>query len=346
MKADTEATVRRLARSCFLLGSALVGSLAWGHHSGAIYDMTSVRTITGLVTKYEWRNPHVYVYVQAADSSLEPAVWEIEASATAAMRRYGWSQDSLAPGDRVTVRYNPVRTAGKHAGFGVTMTMRDGKVVQVNGPPPAEEKPPVYAATSLSGIWLPSGADVPRFLSLEQSPDGWPLTEKGRAFVQKFTVAVDEAAMNCTPYAAPYAMLWPLPTKIAVGDDTVSIRFSVTGDEERIVHLDAKSHDDAPYTPLGHSIGAFRGETLVVDSARFANHPEGNAARLASGSRKHVTETFELADDRTRLTYHYVLEDPEYLKEPVQGSEVWTYRPDLEYAPPPCDVANARRYLQ
>lgn len=335
-----------LPKSSVLAATMLVGSVAWGHHSSAIYDMKSIRTITGVTTKYEWRNPHVYVYVEAADSTGEAAIWEIEANATSAMRRYGWSEDSLAPGDRVTVQFNPARRADKHAGFGVTISMRDGRVVQVNGPPAAEVNAPSYAATGLSGIWLPSGEKVPHFLSLEQSPDGWPLTAKGRAFVKKFTVTIDEAAMNCTSYAAPYAMLWPLPTKIAVENNAISIRFSVTGEEERIVHMNAKSHDGAPYSTLGHSIGTWNGETLVVDSTRFSDHPEGNAARLASGSQKHVVERFEIADDRTSLTYHYVLEDPEYLTEPVEGSEIWTYRPDLRYAASPCDIATARRYLE
>ena len=42
-----------------------------------------------------------------------------------------------------------------------------------------------------------------------------------------------------------------------------------------------------------------------------------------------------------------VLEDPEYLAVPVVGEDVqWTYRPDLEYEPEPCDAENAVRHLQ
>lgn len=312
-----------------------------------MYDRATVQTLNGRVVEYGWSNPHVYVYVEVVDAAERPVVWEIEANGVAAMSRYGWSEDSLAPGDRITVQLNPHKNADRHVGLGVTISMRDGRVVPVNGPAETENDSAVFAANGLWGTWLPSGDSIPYFLSLRENTEDWPLTPKGIEFVQSFSVATDDAAANCEPYAAPFSMLWPSATQLSAEDDTIVIGFpAVTGDEKRIVHMNVDSHDGVAYTILGHSIGRWEGETLVVNTELFSYHPEGNASQLASGPQKRVTERFELAPDRTTLTYRFVLEDPEYLTEPIEGQDVWAYRPDVEYLTLPCDIENARHYLE
>jgi hypothetical protein len=115
---------------------------------------------------------------------------------------------------------------------------------------------------------------------------------------------------------------------------------------ERIVHLDQTTHTGAPFTNDGHSIGRWDNGTLVVDTRNFRDHPTGNGGGVPSGAQKHLVEYFELAADRTTLTYRFVLEDPEYLAAPFEGSAVWEHRPDLTYTAEECDLENARRYLE
>ena len=67
---------------------------------------------------------------------------------------------------------------------------------------------------------------------------------------------------------------------------------------------------------------------------------------MPSGTQKHLVERFGLSADRTTLTYSFTLEDPEYLAAAFEGSAVWDHRPDLQYTAEPCDLENARRYLE
>ena len=90
--------------------ATLVAPLTLAHHNtGALFDLETEITLDGVVTEYEWRNPHVYIYVQIEGADEDADVWVIEAGPLALMRRLGWSRDTLATGDRVVVTGNPAR---------------------------------------------------------------------------------------------------------------------------------------------------------------------------------------------------------------------------------------------
>ena len=55
-------------------------------------------------------------------------------------------------------------------------------------------------------------------------------------------------------------------------------------------------------------------------------------------------ERYELSEDRTQLIIDYVIEDPEYMVDPMTGGMVWDYAPDREMLPFGCNPQNARRY--
>jgi Family of unknown function (DUF6152) len=71
------------------------------HHSTADYDLTRPASATGVVTRFEWANPHSHIYldVTAEDGSVQH--WVIEIDAPRALERQGWSRDSLKPGDKI-----------------------------------------------------------------------------------------------------------------------------------------------------------------------------------------------------------------------------------------------------
>lgn len=90
-------------------------------------------------------------------------------------------------------------------------------------------------------------------------------------------------------------------------------------------------------------MGRWEGDALVVDTTNFT---ERIYAGLASSARKHMVERWALSRDRRSLDYSFVLEDPEYLAEPVSGTYQWDYRPDLEPSGVECDLDLASRYLR
>jgi hypothetical protein len=171
-----------------------------------------------------------------------------------------------------------------------------------------------------------------------------PTTPRGAERIRGFKDADSNPGRDCVPFAAPIYMILPVYRSIEVGADAVVIR-GEEGGVDRTVHLNRSTHEGAAASVQGDSIGRFENGALVVDTTHFAEHPIGNGAGLPSSRAKHLVERFELAPDGAALTYTYVLEDPEYLTEPVRGLSPWAYRPDVTYAPIECNLENARRFL-
>jgi len=93
--------------STLVMASALLAAAlpAVAHHSfPAQYDAEMSITLTGNITKVEWTNPHIFIYLDVADAeSGEVANWALEMGGPNALIRLGWKRDSLKPDDLVTI---------------------------------------------------------------------------------------------------------------------------------------------------------------------------------------------------------------------------------------------------
>jgi len=117
-------------------------------------------------------------------------------------------------------------------------------------------------------------------------------------------------------------------------------------DSERVVYLDGRDHPPASETSLhGHSVGEWDGDTLVVDTTNYSAHPMGLSTSLPGSTEKHLTERLSVSADGKGMVYSGVMEDPEYLLEPVEWTGDWLYRPDMPHSNEQCDVGVARRFL-
>ena len=118
----------------------------------------------------------------------------------------------------------------------------------------------------------------------------------------------------------------------------------------RTIHLDRSDHPaDVEPSLLGHSIGRWDGEALVVDTVAFTPDARGiSAIGIPSGPRKRMTERFMLAEDGLSLRRETTLEDPDYLTARVSYVMVWDHRPDLDFssASETCDPEIANRFLE
>jgi hypothetical protein len=88
------------------IASALAASLpANAHHSfPAQYDVAKPITLTGKVTKVEWTNPHIFIYIDVPNEATGSAVnWALEMGGPNALLRLGWKRDSLKPDDLITI---------------------------------------------------------------------------------------------------------------------------------------------------------------------------------------------------------------------------------------------------
>jgi len=86
-----------------LLSLILVQAPISAHHSvGAEFDLTKRIILKGRLTKIEWTNPHVYLYMDVATDG-KTANWACEAAGPNTFERQGWNRLALRIGDRITV---------------------------------------------------------------------------------------------------------------------------------------------------------------------------------------------------------------------------------------------------
>jgi len=133
---------------------------------------------------------------------------------------------------------------------------------------------------------------------------------------------------DCVPIGAPAVMFYPVA-------DTITVNVDRCGDEGRLdgVRNALFIWDGASIRlPATRSARPFRrrweGDTLVVETTNFKEHPMGLPVHFPAARQKHLTERFRLGADHKNLIYYGVIEDPV-----VSGSSrgvvrQWQYRPD------------------
>jgi hypothetical protein len=113
------------------LGCALLfAGIATAHHGVAGYDMTKTVTLHGTVTKFDWGNPHVVVYLDAKPEGGEMQHWTIEFASPVHMVRAGWSKSSMKTGDDIVIEAHPSRNG---APVGITSTITFILKTVING---------------------------------------------------------------------------------------------------------------------------------------------------------------------------------------------------------------------
>ena len=82
----------------------LVAGLAAAHHSfEAEYYSDKTATVTGVVTKVDWQNPHAYIFINTKDETGAIKSIRAELGPPYALVRGGWKKESVKIGDTVTV---------------------------------------------------------------------------------------------------------------------------------------------------------------------------------------------------------------------------------------------------
>ena len=115
-------------------GLAASGVTASAHHSFAPFDLTMERTITGTVSRFEWTNPHSWIWVDVPNEKGGADSWAVEGMSPNYLARRGWSKSTLKPGDKVTIQVRPLRS-GEKGGMFVRATLADGRVLTQSGQP-------------------------------------------------------------------------------------------------------------------------------------------------------------------------------------------------------------------
>ena len=130
-----------------IAATVLITATASAHHSPAAFDLNSQITIQGTVSRLDWTNPHVYIYVKGESASGKPAEWMIETDPVPILNRSGWRRELLAIGSPVTVRANPDRNPQRNHAVLLSIALANGVVWT----PRSAVAPGTAKATSVAG---------------------------------------------------------------------------------------------------------------------------------------------------------------------------------------------------
>ena len=127
---EDKAVYRKLIATVLLLGAAASASPVWAHHSFAMFDQTQCLKLTGTVKKFEFHNPHVWLWVASEGGNHALELWGFQGGGASVGGR-GMTSETFKPGDRVVVVYNPLKD-GRHGGSLQQVIRPDGKVLDAD----------------------------------------------------------------------------------------------------------------------------------------------------------------------------------------------------------------------
>ena len=125
--------MRRAFVTVLLFAAAATGGRALAHHSFAMFDTANPITLTGVVTDFQWTNPHVYIELDVPDGVKGAKHWTIELGSPSILMRGGWKFNTLKKGDKVTAVVSPLRD-GDPGSLLTRITLTDGRVLGNGGP--------------------------------------------------------------------------------------------------------------------------------------------------------------------------------------------------------------------
>lgn len=113
-------------------GLTLAAVPVLAHHSlFAVFDEGQSVTLTGVVSKVEWVNPHVYLYIDVPDAAGKVNTWSIETFPPTTLRRAGLTRDKLGLSENVTLLGYPARN-GSQLAFLRKITFADGREILIS----------------------------------------------------------------------------------------------------------------------------------------------------------------------------------------------------------------------
>ncbi|WP_336978644.1 DUF6152 family protein [Altererythrobacter fulvus] len=109
---------------------AILPASTSAHHSTAMFEWGKEITLKkATVVRWEWTNPHTFLYVTTKGSDGKDKKWAFEGMSPNHLTRGSWSKRTLKTGDVIDLTYYPLRD-GRNGGFNVTITLPDGKTLK------------------------------------------------------------------------------------------------------------------------------------------------------------------------------------------------------------------------
>ena len=127
-----QSRVRAVLMLLVLIGFGSSTPLA--HHSvSGQFDLSKTTTLKGVISRLDWINPHIYVYLDVSEANGAKNTWTLETFPPSQMRKAGLTKELIMgkPGELVTISILPPRDGTKHIGYIERITYQDGHFNQL-----------------------------------------------------------------------------------------------------------------------------------------------------------------------------------------------------------------------
>ena len=324
-------------------GLSLGAGNAFAHHSFAPhFDASKPVSISGTVTEFEARNPHSYLHIASPDENGRTREYVCESHGVTQLTRNGLTPTMLKAGTMVRVAGSQSRHSAYMCFFD-SVEFADGRKLSVNGPAGPRTPPVLAKRTDIFGTWLL--APIRNRSTSGPQPMMQFLTPAGEKAVAAYDPFKDDPTFRCDPVAV--RRVWGAPgTPLEVvknGNDVVLHHEWM--DVRRVIHMNMKEHPkNGPRSSLGHSIGHWDGDTLVVDTANYSagvlnqyvETPGQPTKGLLHSAALTSVERLHLDAAGQRLVVEINLTDPEFFTQPFARSTNEYAPSDLKIEPFNC----------
>jgi hypothetical protein len=95
----------------------LVSGPTFAHHGRSNYDVTQTVTLKGIVTEFEWQNPHALIHFDVTDENGKVEKWVGETNSPNTLTRQGWNRNTVKVGDQITLIGHRVKGGSPYVNF-------------------------------------------------------------------------------------------------------------------------------------------------------------------------------------------------------------------------------------
>jgi hypothetical protein len=330
----------------FILALGFLPVVGSAHHSViGIYSRDSVTVIEGEVSNIAWRNPHVLFTVTADDGQI----WEVESAPPIELGRYGITRDLIQEGERYRVAGDPSRRVD-NAIYATNILLPNG--VEIVTYP--DRATPRWSNTTLQrGGERVISASAAR--AAEERADGLFRVWAGNLNIEwdaKFTDAAiaarsgwdpsrDDGRLLCIPPGMVDAIVSPFPIELIEDGQDIVIRMEQWDGVRRIHMGDSIPSETVAHSPMGHSVGHWEGDTLVVFTNRI-DWPFFDDLGTPQSEDVEIIERFSMTEDGQQMLWVATITDPAYLAEPAIVRQQYDWVPGVNVEIYNCTVAEPR----
>jgi hypothetical protein len=125
----------------WIVALVMTSGASLAHHSFASIDMSKMVQLEGTVRKFQWTNPHVWIWLDVRGKGGKITTYGLEGVSVGELARNGWTRRSLNTGDKIKVAMHPFRSQ-KPGGAFESLEFEDGRKLSQPRPPAGVGPPP------------------------------------------------------------------------------------------------------------------------------------------------------------------------------------------------------------